>query len=416
MRLKDISILSPQYTGKDLDTEVSFVPMESLRCGSIEARSISFREAKGKYTYFANGDLLIAKVTPCFENGNIAVAKNLNEGIGFGSSEIFVLRMSDSVNVDYMFYLTLTSDFKGKACSTMCGVGGLKRISPLFMRTYEWNLPDLEEQKKQVHYLNKQSITIDRRISLLTKKRDCYSRLKSSIINRAVTRGLNSAISFKDSRVEWIGKIPEHWEVSRLKDLGYLYSGLTGKSGDDFRCDDETKTKPYIPFTNVLNNIVVNLNQVNNVVMEDGEAQNKVQENDLIFLMSSEDYESIAKCAVVLGKPGEVYLNSFCRGLHFEDTSVYAPFVNYQLLSEKFRDSLRFEARGFTRINIKVDRISSQFVALPPFEEQQVIATYLDEKCAKIDAAVANIEKQIDAMKRLKRALINEVVTGKREV
>lgn len=277
-------------------------------------------------------------------------------------------------------------------------------------------VPPMHEQQTIVSYLDIQCTKIDEVIEKRRKQIEALKRLRSSIINRTVTKGLNESIKLKDSGIDWIGNIPVHWEISRLKDIGELYSGLTGKSGDDFRCDDITKTKPYIPFTNVLNNTVVNLNQFNYVIMTDEENQNKVCENDLIFLMSSEDYESIAKCAVVCGNPGEVYLNSFCRGLHLTTDEVFAPFLNYLLLSTTYRDSLRFEARGFTRINIKIDRIASQIIALPPLEEQEAIANYLDEKCAKIDAAIANIDKQIDAMKRLKRALINEVVTGKREV
>lgn len=265
-------------------------------------------------------------------------------------------------------------------------------------------------------YLDEKLGNIDARIAVLEKQQGAYARLKKSIIHHTVTRGLNSNVSLKDSGVDWIGMIPEHWERFRLKDLGYMYSGLTGKSGDDFRCDDETRTKPYVPFTNVLNNTVVDNDNFHYVVMEDNEQQNQVKANDLLFLMSSEDYESIAKSAVVLGNPGETYLNSFCRGLRITDNNCYAPFLNYQLNSAKYRDALRFEARGFTRINIKVDRVASHFVSLPPFLEQQAITDYLDEKCSKIDAAIENIGKQIDALKRLKRALINEVVTGQRAV
>lgn len=265
-------------------------------------------------------------------------------------------------------------------------------------------------------YLDDKISKIDARIAILEKQQDAYARLKKSVIHHAVTRGLNPNVSLKDSGVEWIGMIPEHWERFRLKDLGYMYSGLSGKSGDDFRCDDETKTKPYVPFTNVLNNTVVDNNNFNSVVMGDNEQQNQVKIGDLLFLMSSEDYESIAKSAVVLDNPGEVYLNSFCRGLRIMNRNCYPPFLNYQLNSEMYRDALRFEARGFTRINIKIDRVASHFVSLPPFSEQQTIADYLDEKCAKINASTENIGKQIDALKRLKRALINEVVTGQRAV
>ena len=416
MRLKDFSVLNPQYKGENLDAEVSFVPMESLRNGTIDYQDIPFKEGKGKYTYFKDGDLLVAKVTPCFENGNIAIANEMKEGIGFGSSEIFVLRMDNKVLNTYMFYITQSGKFQDGACATMCGVGGLKRISPLFMRTYELDIPSLSVQQRIVDYLDEKLSKIDERITVLEKQQDAYSRLKKSIIHQAVTRGLNPNVILKDSSIEWIGKIPEHWKRCRLKDLGYMYSGLTGKSGDDFRCDDETKTKPYVPFTNVLNNTVVDNDNFHFVVMERNEQQKQVRTNDLLFLMSSEDYESIAKSAVVVGNPGEVYLNSFCRGLRITNRKCYAPFINYQLNSEIYRDALRFEARGFTRINIKIDRVASQFVSLPPFSEQQAIAIYLDDKCTKIDAAIENIRKQIDASKRLKRALINEVITGQRAV
>ena len=277
-------------------------------------------------------------------------------------------------------------------------------------------VPPLDEQERLAAYLDKKCGEIDGQVELLEKKRKAYERLKTSVINNAVTRGLNPDVPMRDSGIDWIGEIPAHWNRLRLKDVSFMYSGLTGKSGDDFRCDDDSKTKPFVPFTNVLNNTRIDFSQFNRVVMNENESQNRVGENDLIFLMSSEDYESIAKSAVVIGDPGEVYLNSFCRGLRFTSDNVFAPFVNYQLNASKYRDSLRFEARGFTRINIKIDRIASQFITIPPIDEQRAIATYLDEKCGEIDAAIENIGKQIDAYKRLKRSLINEVVTGKRAV
>ena len=416
MRLKDITIFSSQYVGDNIDGDVSFVPMESLRNGTIDYKTIPFLKAKGKYTYFGNQDLLIAKVTPCFENGNIAIARNLLNGIGFGSSEIFVLRPSKEVISQYLFYLSQSRDFQDKACATMCGVGGLKRISPLFMRTYEFDMPSIENQQRMVTYLDTKLSEIDHQVSLLTSKRDAYLRLKKSIINHAVTHGLDPNVKMKDSGIEWIGEVPEHWRRMRLKDIAYLYSGLTGKSGDDFRCDNTKITKPYVPFTSILNNFKINSTDFPRVIMSDNETQNQVIVNDLLFLMSSEDYDSIAKSAVVNENLGEVYLNSFCRGLRFTSKDIFANFVNYQIQATNYRDALRFEARGFTRINIKIEKISSMFVCLPPLPEQRAIATYLDDKCAKIDTIVSNLGKQISRYGDLKRSLIDEVITGKRAV
>ena len=417
MRLKDISILSPRFSGHNNEDTVAFVPMECLREDAIEQKEITIEEGSAKYTFFADNDLLIAKVTPCFENGNIAVAKNLKGGIGFGSSEIFVLRFNKHINPRYMFYLTKSTSFQDKACATMCGVGGLKRISPLIMRTYEADFPLLDKQNSIVAYLDKQIKTINKRIELKEKELQSITRLKQSIINSAITNGLNSPVQMKDSGIQWIGNIPSHWDILRLKDVSYLYNGLTGKAGDDFRCDDPTLTKPFIPFTNILNNTIIDFSNFKKVVMSSGEYQNQVQENDILFLMSSEDYDSIGKTAIVIGDPGEVYLNSFCRGLRFTNKKkVFPKFVNYLLLSDKYRNALRLEARGFTRINLKIDKISSLTIAIPPFNEQKDIVAYIDDKCNRIEDITSNLSMQIEKLKLLKKALINEVITGQRSI
>lgn len=281
------------------------------------------------------------------------------------------------------------------------------------------HIPDisLEEQKAVATYLDKQLSSINNRICLRERELQTLIKLKQSEINSVITQGLDASVPMKDSGIDWIGQIPAHWHTIRLKDVSYLYGGLTGKAGDDFRCDDLTQTKPFIPFTNILNNSVVDFSAFKQVVMADGEDQNRVRENDILFLMSSEDYESIGKTAIVLGDPGEVYLNSFCRGLRFTNLKdVYPKFVNYLLLADKYRDALRFEARGFTRINLKIDKISSLSIAIPPIDEQKAIVAYLDDKYAKIEAMTANINAQIEKLKVLKKALINEVISGKRTI
>ena len=334
----------------------------------------------------------------------------------YADSHVSILRNSKGENLMKFLYYIFSIKYDEINATMVKGSTNQTELQRNYLLAYEVDIPSLDKQNQIVTYLDKKCREIDDNVALLEKKRDAYTQLKISIINKIVTHGLNPNVVMRPSGIDWIGDIPAHWVRLRLKDVSFMYSGLTGKSGDDFRCDDESKTKPFVPFTNVLNNTKIDFNQFNRVVMTDDEQQNRVQENDLIFLMSSEDYESIAKSAVVVGDPGEVYLNSFCRGLHFTSNKIYAPFVNYQLNSEKYHDALRFEARGFTRINIKVDRVFSQFITLPPLAEQHAIAEYLDQKCGEIDAVVGNIGKQIDAYKRLKKSLINEVVTGKRAV
>ena len=197
----------------------------------------------------------------------------------------------------------------------------------------------------------------------------------------------------------------------RLKDLGYLYSGLTGKAGEDFAIEDPAQGKPFVPFTNIFNNFRVDVDNVRLVAMTKGEVQNRVETGDILFLMSSEDYESIGKPSVVSDKVGELYLNSFCRGLRITRSEVCPDYVAYYLSAESVRQLLRLEARRFTRINLKIDRLASQEVLLPKLSVQRQIVAYLDEKAAAIDARVAVLEKKLAAYRRLKTSVINQAVT-----
>lgn len=340
--------------------------------------------------------------------------KNFKEGNV--NQHVCIIRPKVNVVIPAFLYYNLISAV-GQQMIDVCQTGANREgLTKEDICNFEFDIPSLADQQRMVTYLDTKLSEIDHQVSILTSKHDAYLRLKKSIINHAVTRGLDPNVKMKDSGIEWIGEVPEHWRRKRLKDIAYLYSGLTSKAGEDFRCDDKSKTKPYIPFTIILNNLKIDNTDLPQVVMSECEEQNKVKKNDLLFLMSSEDYESIAKSAVVTEDIGEVYLNSFCRGLRFTSKNICSIFINYQLQAKNYRDALRFEARGFTRINIKIEKISGMFVTLPPYEEQQSIAIYLDEKCSKIDTIVTNLKKQISKYANLKRSLIDEVITGKRAV
>lgn len=403
MRLKDVTALNPAYTGDDIKGEVSFVPMESLRFDNIEAKEISYVNAKGKYTFFANGDLLVAKVTPCFENGNIAIANNLKEGIGFGSSEIFVLRANKNIKNRFLFYLTQTTDFQTAACSTMCGVGGLKRISPLMMRTYEFSVPSISDQEQILNYLDSKTAVIDSQISVLEKKRDAYERLKQSVINRAVTRGLDANVPLKPSGIDWMGMIPEHWEVKRFKAI-FEECKAVSKDGSE----DLLSVSEYY-----------------------GVARRKDKMSD------DEEYESRASSleGYKICKKGDLVINimlAWKRGLGFSDydgivspayavyrgSDIVPHYYHYLMRTPMYVAEYKRNSKGIidSRLRMYTDRFYMIKGLVPPIDEQQKIADYLDVKCSEIDKAAEAMNKQIDAYKRLKRSLINEVVTGQRAV
>lgn len=148
----------------DQDTNVSFLPMADLQEKSVtfkSSQSRKLKDVKSGYTYFRNEDVILAKVTPCFENGKAGIARNLLNGIGFGSSEYYVLRVGSKVIPEYIFYSLKNEVFRKAAKASMTGTGGLQRIPKAFLENYAISLPPLDVQKKIVDEINNKQGAID---------------------------------------------------------------------------------------------------------------------------------------------------------------------------------------------------------------------------------------------------------------
>lgn len=168
------------------DSLVTFTPMECIKNGYFENREAHFSALSSSYTQYQDGDIVFAKFTPCFENGNIAIMQGLSAGVGFGSSELFVIR-PQSINTEFIFYYLQNDIFKQYACATMTGTGGLKRVSPTFVRNYSVFIPCNEEQLEIVRYLNEKCSGIE---VLIAKKQQYLTEIenyKKSLIYEYVT-------------------------------------------------------------------------------------------------------------------------------------------------------------------------------------------------------------------------------------
>ena len=178
-----------EITGLKADDPVSFIPMEAVgEYGglSFEAER-SFEEVYSGYTYFKDKDVLIAKITPCFENGKGAIADKLTNGIGFGTTEFHVIRSDADYYEGYLFYLTITYPFRVIGASVMLGAGGQKRIPESFIKDFRVGFPDLREQKFIAEFLDKKTSQID---ALIKKAEEVIEKLKEyrmTLITDAVT-------------------------------------------------------------------------------------------------------------------------------------------------------------------------------------------------------------------------------------
>lgn len=264
-------------------------------------------------------------------------------------------------------------------------------------------IPPLESQQKIITYLDTKLSEIDHQVSILTSKRDAYLRLKKSIINHAVTRGLDLNAKMKDSGIEWIGEVPEHYEVKRMKDIFFERKELSLTGEEDLLSVSEFY----------------------------GVARRKDKMN------SDEEFESRADSLVgyKICKAHDLVINimlAWKTGLGISDNdgivspayavyegrNIASHFYHYLLRSGMYVKEFKRHSKGIidSRLRLYNDRFNNISAIYPPLPEQRVIATYLDDKCAKIDTIVSNLDKQISRYADLKRSLIDEVITGKRAV
>ena len=187
-RIKYVSIFEPSCDFRKLTSEtiITYSPMECIKNGTFERRTSLYGNLAHTLTPFQNGDIVMAKVTPCFENGNIAIMNELQSGYGLGSSELFVFR-PQNINTRYLFYWLQNKLFVHQACATMTGTGGLKRISPSFVKNCNIHCPSTAEQAQIADYLDAKCAEIDR---LIAKKEQLVKELegyKKSLIYEVVT-------------------------------------------------------------------------------------------------------------------------------------------------------------------------------------------------------------------------------------
>ncbi len=191
-----------------LDDKVSFVPMKSLGIRQKDfdsTRTKLLSEVYGSYTCFVERDVLLAKITPCFQNGKLGIAHNLKNGIGFGSSEFFVFRCLNQLIPEYLFYFLSQQSFTDAGVTRMSGAVGQQRVPPKFVHNYSIPVPPFPEQKHIVEMLDKLSAEKQSLVSVYEAKIKALNELKQSLLHKAFTGELTADTKAADRTLSEAG-------------------------------------------------------------------------------------------------------------------------------------------------------------------------------------------------------------------
>lgn len=393
----------------------SFLPMEKLKTDSLildEERRVI--DVYNGYTYFEDGDVLMAKVTPCFENKNIAIAEGLSNGLGFGSSEIYVLRTNKMIKNRFLFYRLQEDSFMDIATSAMTGAGGLKRVPSEVVNSYCIALPQFDEQEKVADFLDYETAKID---ALLEQQKQLVILLKEKRqveVSLLVTKGLHSQATLKNSGVEWLGNIPAHWRVTKIKYVVSLFD-----QGWSPQCESrQAENNEYgVLKVGCVNNGV--FNHVENKALPDNLKFIKhyiVKEGDLLISRANTK-ELVGSAAVVDRNYGNLLLCDKLYRLRFTD-GILPELISIYLSIFPVRKQIELQASGASHSmqNIGQETIKNLPCLVIPLHEANELLLAIKKCMQRYDFIIDKAEQQIQLLTERRAALISAAVTGKIDV
>ena len=310
----------------------------------------------------------------------------------YTNEAIAAFQNSDKVNLKFFFYAAPLFIIH----NSNINIYGAHILNQDLIKNAYTVFPPLPEQEAIANYLDKKTAEIDKIIAEREKKIELLNELKSSIISRAVTKGINPHAKMKDSGIDWIGEIPEGWITTKLKYLLHLHNGRAYSQ-------EELLTEGKYKALRVGNFFTNDKWYYSNFELEPVKYCNK---GDLLYAWSA----------------------SFGPYIWDQDKTIYhyhiwkvtlEPSYNkkyaYYMLSA-LTEYKKSDVHGSTMVHVTMESMNNSFITLPPFQEQCEIARYLDEKLKRLSEISNDIISEISFLREYKQSLISEVVTGKRKV
>ena len=313
-------------------------------------------------------------------------------------------------NEFFFYFLYVIDDY----CKSTTKTATFAAVNIDDLKNFEVAIPPLQEQHRIVNYINNAISTYDAVISTQERRIALFEELKQSVITEAVTHGIDPSAPLRPSGIDWIGSIPQHWEVKPLKRLCIMNKGITFTKADIVE-----EGEPVISYGQIHSKVndKVSINDGLIRYVQDSfvkqSVNSAVSEGDFIFADTSEDYEGSGNC-VYVDKPLKIYGGYHTIVLKMKPKQ--NKYLAYLFTTDNWRSQIRSRVSGVKVFSITQQILSLTTVILPPLSEQQEIVAYIESKIKPIDASIAKAKREIELLKELKQSVITEAVTGKIKV
>jgi type I restriction enzyme S subunit len=464
--LGEIVLLNPRrwevpYADKEL---LSFIPMSSVEAGTGKVDTSigkSWGEVKKGYTVFQEGDILFAKITPCMENGKIAIAHNLIGGRGAGSTEFHVLRVKDGINSSFLFNFLLQETYRKKAREKMKGTAGQLRVPSVFLEETPIHLPPISEQQRIVAEIEKQFTRLDAAVDALKRVRTNLRRYRSSVLKAACEGRLVPTVAelakkegrsyepaddllkriLKERRAKWEadqlaqmkakGKSPkdDQWkekyiepiapDVTHLPKLPQGWAWATSRVLSSFVTSGSRDWKTFYSKAGALfirtqdiNKNKLNLDNVAFVSLpEKVEGKRSlVQKNDLLIIITG---ANVGKVASVDKEIPEAYVSQSVALVKLVLPEM-AKFVQMSMIAQRAgKTQLENLVYGMGRPVLSLENVQDLILLIPPLQEQNRIVAEADRRFSVIEELETILETNLKKADRLRQSILKRAFEGK---
>lgn len=317
-----------------------------------------------------------------------------------------------SVEPAYCRYLFKSDAFISKMNSLTVGIREGKNIQFQDFANSKLAFPPIREQQAIADYLDAKTGEVDGLIAGCEREVELLQEYRKSVISEAVTKGLDPTVPMKDSGIEWIGEIPNRWNVFPLRRcIVRTGNGITRRGGYD---EDGTLV---LKLRNI-NNGTINYGFQNRMRLTEKELCSfNLDIGDFLFVRVNGSRDLVGKSAIFEGYPSNVAFNDHIIRISFNDRNCIPRFMLWYLQSVASRQEIDLRVKTSAgQFTVSSDDIKECLFVMPPLQEQREIASYLDSKTAEIDALIKDKQTMADKLRGYRKSLISEAVTGKFKV
>ncbi|MCI5180260.1 MAG: restriction endonuclease subunit S [Candidatus Electrothrix sp. AW3_4] len=395
----------------DKNYQFYYIDIGNVTLGKIAfpKKKTSFESAPSRARRLVeDGDTIISTVRTYLK----AVANiNIDDSDIVVSTGFAVVSPKFDYDKKYFSHLLTCEKIIYKICSLSVGISYPAVNSSDIANIQVWYPVSKEEQTVIATFLDRKTAEIDKLIANKERLIELYEEKKQAVINQAVTKGLDPDAEMKDSGVEWLGEIPAHWEVKRLRYIGDCQNGVS-KSGDYFGAGF-----PFISYGDVYNKFVLPEQPEGLASSTESDQKNySVVKGDVLFTRTSETMEEIGIASTCLKTIDQAVFSGFLIRFRPIDGILLEGFSKYYFRANIHRLFFVKEMNLVTRASLSQELLKRLPVLIPPIQVQEKIVSYLDQQETNLNSIINKLKKQINLFKEYRTALISEAVTGKIQI